>query len=108
MGREMRSRFVQTNQLLAEKMCDALEKEHKALKGVDSVGEGERKRFMNVTEGCAISFVEALLYRHNKKGHVDNIRAKTALLNLYLMFEMDDRTLEQILREVEVSAINKM
>ena len=83
---------------------EALQDEIDGLASLEFVGEGEARRAINVNEGCAVSFIEGVLFKHSVRGHADEVQAKTALLRLYLLFEDNTITLKEILQRIEKKA----
>ena len=102
-GREMRDAFMSANRLLFQKMKIKLGDEIKQLKGVNPIEDGRAERVINISEGDAVSFIEGTIFKHSVETGIvmDNVKAKTTLLNMYAFFELNDRTLETIVQGIE-------
>ena len=102
----MTEAFLAANEKMYTQMHreEALQDEIDGLASLEFVGEGEARRAINVNEGCAVSFIEGVLFKHSVRGHADEVQAKTALLRLYLLFEDNTITLKEILQRIEKKA----
>ena len=99
MGPAMRDAYISANRLLYTKMKGELGDEIKKLKGVNPIQDGQDERVISINDGDAMSFIEGTIFKHSvDSGRVMlNVKAKTALLNLYAFVELDDRNLESII-----------